>query len=106
MRVSSTLQQLKQEYGDDLRIVWKDFVVHPQVATTAAMAACAAQKQGKFFEFEHKIWDKGWPGGSFKDIAEPVMNDIATELQLDMNKYKADMASAECKSRIDSDMKS
>jgi protein-disulfide isomerase len=104
MRVGQTVEQLKQQYGDDLRVVWKHLIVHPS-ASLAAHASCAAQKQGKFFEFEHKIWEKGWPGGMMKDISEPVMDGIATELQLDMKKFKADTAGDDCKKQIDDDAK-
>src|SRR5262245_46608155 len=105
MRVSSTLDELKKQYGDNLRIVWKHYVVHPQVATDASLAACAAQQQGKFKEFHEEIWAKGWEGGRMKDISAPAMEKIAQDLKLDMNKFKADMASQKCKDDLANDQK-
>ncbi len=86
-----------------MRIVWKHYVVHPQVATTPALAACAAQKQGKFFEMERTIWDKSWQDGRLSDLSEPTMQKYAQELGLNMDKFKADMASDACKQDIQKD---
>ena len=41
-RVSSTLDELVKEYDGKVRVVFKNMVVHPQVATTAHLAGCAA----------------------------------------------------------------
>jgi len=100
MRVSSTLDELRKEYGNNIRIAWKHFVVHPQVATTPALATCAAHKQGKFFEMEKMIWDKSWQGGRLQDLSEATMTRYATDLQLDLDRFKADMNGAECKQQI------
>ena len=42
-----------KDYPKDLKVVYKHFVVHPQLATIPALAACAADKQGKF----HKMYE-------------------------------------------------
>ena len=60
MRVGPTLEQLLKDYAGDIKIVYKNYVVHPQTATTPALAACAAHKQGKFVKMEHDIWEKGF----------------------------------------------
>src|SRR2546429_565481 len=44
-KVRDTMDDLRKKYGNDLRIVFKQFVVHPQTATTGALAVCAANKQ-------------------------------------------------------------
>ena len=105
MRVSSTLDELKKQYGDDVRIAWKHFVVHPQVATTAALATCAAANQNKFFELEHMIWDKSWAGGRLNPdaLSEATMTQYATDLHLDLKKFKADMSGDACKDKIQKD---
>lgn len=105
MRVRSTLDELKKQYGDDVRIVFKHYVVHPQVATTPAMATCAAMKQGKFNEFEDLIWTKSWQDGRLGDLSEATMQKYAEELKLNADKFKADMAGDECKQFIDKDQK-
>jgi protein-disulfide isomerase len=59
-KVGPTLEQLKKDYGDDLRIVKKQYVVHPQTATLPALAACAANRQGKYTQMEEGLWVKGF----------------------------------------------
>ena len=105
MRVRSTLDELKKAYGDDVRIVFKHYVVHPQVATTPALATCAAMKQGKFHEYEDLLWSKSWEGGRLGDLSEATMMKYAEELKLNADKFKADMAGDECKQVIDKDQK-
>jgi predicted DsbA family dithiol-disulfide isomerase len=88
---------LRKDYGDDLRIVYKSYVVHPSVATTPALAACAANRQGKFHEMYALIWTKGYDAG--RNLGRPNMEKIAQEVGLDMGKFKADMDGA-CKTII------
>jgi protein-disulfide isomerase len=121
-KVRDTMDQLRKKYGNDLRIVYKQFVVHPQVATAGALAVCAANKQGKFQQMDTLLWDKGFKGRQFdKDVppAEgggqpqkcweaaagcPVVVGFATELGLNVDKFKADMK-GECQALIQKDMK-
>src|SRR5688572_24659555 len=56
----NTMDQIAKAYPNDVRFVFKHFVVHPQVATVPAMATCAAQNQGKFWEMKQAIWDSAW----------------------------------------------
>ena len=72
-------------------------MVHPQVATTGALAFCAAAKQGKASQMDDLLWDKQfkahaydtdqcWTAGNCEKT-----NALAQELQLDLNKFKEDM---------------
>lgn len=121
-KVRDTMDELRKKYGNDLRIVYKQFVVHPQVATAGALGVCAANKQGKFREFDTLLWDKGFKGRQFdKDAAAgaeaggqaqhcwdsaagcPIVLGFAKELNLDEAKFKADMK--DCNALIQKDMK-
>jgi len=87
---------LKDYSGDDLKIVSKQFVVHPQTATLPALASCAAQRQGKFPEFEHKLWDKAWhssPNGRMQAdaLTQPALDGIAKAISMDMEQFHSDM---------------
>ena len=97
---------MKRYDDQELKVVSKHFVVHPQIATDAALATCAANDQGKFAQFEHAIWDKAW------DKSEPrmrldqaaltadAMHKLAAELGLDVQRFKATMTGKECKTKL------
>jgi len=89
-----------EQYGNDIKVVYKHYVVHPQAATIPAQAACAAHKQGKFAEMEHLIWEKGYNAG--RNLAEDNMLKLAAEVGLDMDRFKADMK-GDCTQTISKD---
>jgi protein-disulfide isomerase len=114
-RVRDTMDELRKKYGNDLRVVYKQFVVHPQVATAGALAFCAAAKQGKAHEMDAALWDKGFKGHQFDKDAEggqkcwesaagcPVVLGFAKELGLNEDKMKSDMK--ECQGLMQKDMR-
>jgi protein-disulfide isomerase len=59
-KVRGTLDQISTTYGDQVRIVYRQYVVHPQVATYASQAACAANHQGKFWDLDTLLWDEAF----------------------------------------------
>lgn len=97
---------MHKDYGQDLKIVFKQFVVHPDTATVPALAVCAAQKQNKSQEMEKLIWEKGWSdAGGFprpdpEKLKEPAMETFAKQLQLNVPKFKADMDGEACKQQL------
>lgn len=121
-KVRGTMDDLMKKYGKDLRVVYKQLVVHPRNAMAGALAFCAAAKQGKHKDMDRLIWDKGFNvrqmdmsdvpaaegGGQPQkcwDTAEGCKNVVsyAQELQLDVNKFKADMKA--CMPLVQNDMK-
>ncbi len=104
-----TLEELQKQYGDNVRFVFKHFVVHPTTAMTPALATCAAGMQGKFWEFEKAVWNSAWDvtSGRPKDLQmlnEDNMNKIATDLKLNVDKFKADLKGDKCKSDVNGGM--
>src|SRR5262249_51938551 len=59
-RAGGTIDELQKQYGNELRVVFKHYIIHPQTATTPALAACAANMQGKFWEFSKQVWSSAW----------------------------------------------
>jgi protein-disulfide isomerase len=99
-RVGPTLKQVKQEYGDKVQVVWKHMPLsfHSK-APAAHKAAEAAHRQGKFWEMHDKIF------GNQRAMSPAKYEEYATELGLDLEKFKQDAASAEVQKRLDDDMK-
>ena len=83
-------------------------VVHPQVATTAHLASCAAAKQGKYPQFKNELWTKGFdPYSAARDpskLGEDNVIAIAKDIGLNIDKLKTDMKSDECKTLLQADM--
>jgi protein-disulfide isomerase len=127
-KVRPTMDELHKKYGNDLRIVYKQLVVHPKNAMAGALAFCAAGKQGKHKQMSDAVWDKGFKARKLdmSDAPPPAeaqgekgppkkcwdteagctnVVSYAQELQLDVAKFKADMK-GECMQIVQNDMKS
>ena len=79
------LQQLLEKYPKDLKLVVKHFPIQSHKrAGKAALAAMAAKNQDKFWEFHSKIFE------NFRSLSDDKLLEIATGLNLDMDKFKAD----------------
>jgi len=99
-RVGPTLKQIKDEYGDDVRIVFKHLPLSMHAKAPAAHAAAeAASRQGKFWEMHDKIF------ASQREMSPEKYREYATELGLDVGQFDRDVASADVKNRIDADTK-
>ena len=106
-RVRTTIGELRTRYGSDLRVVYKQFVVHPANATAAAYAACAANKQRRFTQMDEQLWDKGFKERKYdltssstsfgslpcweESAGCPIVLDFARKVGLDTYKFKTDM---------------
>ena len=97
-----------KQYGGKVRVVYKHYVVHPDTVMPAHMAACAADRQGKFLAFEKAFWEKGF--GAYAQTRDPShlgeanLMKIAKGVGLDTGKLAADMKGTECQARIQADM--
>jgi protein-disulfide isomerase len=99
-RVGPTLEQIKKEYGDQVRVVFKHQPLDFHAKAPAAHAAAeAAHRQGKFWEMHDKIF------ADQKAMSPEKYVEYATELALDLEQFQKDVASADVKSRIDADKK-
>ena len=70
------------------RVVSKNYVVHPQIATDAALGACAAQKQGHGPAFEQQVWGQAWSTGAQPRLDQSKLS--ASEIQTAATKTGAD----------------
>ena len=87
-------------YPKQARLVYKHLpltAIHPQ-ALPAALAAAAAQKQGKFWEMHEKLF------ANQRALAPEQIREYARELGLDLARFEADMQSEEVKAMVQEDM--
>ena len=102
-RANPTIDQIKAAYPKDVRIVNKYFLIHGPPAIPPGMAACAANKQGKYSDMKKALWDKIWGTGQpDKDAVSPDnLVKLAGDMKLDVEKFKADMNSEDCKAWLE-----
>ena len=97
------LEKLEQEYDKRLVVVFRE---HPlkmhNYALDAARAAEAAGLQGKFWEMHDTLYRNRttWIPAVY---VRPYLNEYATSLQLDVDKFKADMDGKQVADRIVAD---
>ena len=101
-RLAPVMDALVGRYGDDIKIVSKPFVVHPEIATLPALAACAANLQGRFAELETELWKRAWPNDRLdrSALTKPALTQLAGDVGLDLTRFVADMDGAECKGAL------
>ena len=56
-KAEETINKINQEYGDQVKIIYRDFPVHGEEAENLAIAAECAKDQGKFWEVHNKIFE-------------------------------------------------
>lgn len=108
VRVRKTIAELEKKYGKDLRVVAKDFIVHPQTATLPALAACAAHKQGAYWEYEDAMITQAWDidPPKLKDatlLQRDALIDLARSLRLDVKQFEKDLDSQDCQDQLAAD---
>lgn len=93
-----TMKEIEQAYPKDVKIAFKNLPLpfHPN-AKPAAIAALAAGKQGKFWEFHDALFENQ------ANLSDKLYEETATKLGLDMAKWKKDMASPEIAKQIEDD---
>jgi len=97
------LTKLESDYGKQLVVVFRE---HPlkmhHFALDAARAAEAAGLQGKFWEMHDTLYrNRGtWVPAPY---VRPNLNDYASELNLDLDRFKTDMDGPEVAKRIEAD---
>jgi len=98
-RVGPTMEKIEADYGDQVRIVFKNMPlsIHPK-AQAAHAAGEAAHRQGKFWEMHDRIF------ANQSRLEPEIFEGYAQEIGLDMERYRADVASSPVKERISADI--
>jgi protein-disulfide isomerase len=101
--VWSTLEKLEHDYAEQLVVVFRE---HPlkmhRYARDAARAAEAAGLQGKFWEMHDTLYRNRatWVPAPY---IGPYLNEYATQLGLDLDRFKTDMDGPEVARRMTAD---
>lgn len=97
-KAQPNIKALEAKYGDKLRVVFMNqpLAMH-KMARPAAVAALAADKQGKFWEYHDALF-------ASEGINEERLPQIARELGLDMARWEKDRASTEVDAAIAADV--
>jgi protein-disulfide isomerase len=98
-RVIPTLKQLEQDYKGKIRVAFKNSPLpFHQNAKPAAMAALAANEQGKFWEMHDKLF------ANQRALDRASLEKYAQEIGLNMNQFKAALDSNKFQAQLDADM--
>jgi protein-disulfide isomerase len=80
------LEQVLEKNPSTVKIVYKNFPLRShKYATTAAVAALAAGRQGKFWEFHDELYK------IYKQINDQKILEIAQKLALDLAQFETDI---------------
>lgn len=100
----SALKQVRAEYKDEVQFIYKHFplAIHKN-AMPAGVAAEAAGRQGKFWEYHDVLYEKQ---GEWAPLLSPSekFEAYATSLKLDIDQFRKDMTDKEIENDIRSQM--
>ncbi|MDN5819841.1 MAG: DsbA family protein [bacterium] len=106
-QVYPTTKEISEQYKDQIGFIFRNFPLssmHPN-ARAAAAAVEAGGIQGKYWEMHNSVYEnqQNWQGASAEDRTG-MFTGYGTELGLDGDKLKSDMASTAVAHKIDFDM--
>ncbi len=85
-KIDPMIQQVLEKYPKKVKVVYKNFPLSfHKVARPAAAAALAAAEQGKHLEFHEKLF------GNIGALSETKIQEIAKELNLDLERFNKRM---------------
>ncbi|MFA7253247.1 MAG: thioredoxin domain-containing protein [Patescibacteria group bacterium] len=97
-----TMTQIVESYPGQVRWVYRHFPLPSnKYSKGTAIAAEAAGKQGKFWEFHNKIVEKSRPDGS--KFQERNLLEYAKELGLNENQFKNDLKDMKVIAKVEND---
>ena len=95
------LKTIESEFGPRLRVIFREYPLNPPHAhaVTAAHAAEAAGRQGKFWEMHDMLYENQAAWSEVFDVRS-IFEDYARKIGLDVERFKADQASEVVETRI------
>lgn len=103
----SLVKKLEQEFTNDLRVVLRYYPLPSHKnGLPAALAVEAAARQGKFLEMHDLLFTEQKNWGERPTPTPAVFEGYAKQLDLDLEKFKQDVASQSVKDRVQRDVDS
>jgi len=94
------LEQLLEKYPDQVKLIFLSFPLrNHRFSKKAAIAAFAAKKQGKFWEYHDRLFL------NLKSVNDQMFLQIAHDLGLDMKRFEKDMNDLKIVARINQDIR-
>lgn len=89
-----------EKYPQDIKLVHKNYPrPNQKFALNAAKAALAAHRQGRFWDYHHKLLE------NYEQLNDAKLEGLATDLGLDLEQFKKDMNDASIEQLINRDVK-
>jgi protein-disulfide isomerase len=97
-RAEPTVEQVLKTYGDQVRLVYRDFPLEMhEHARDASQAAKCANAQGKFWDYHAKLFTS-------EELDRKALDKIADDLKLDRAKFDECVTKQDGKAEIDQDI--
>lgn len=97
-KLGPTFEEILQKNPETVKISYKHFPIRSHAkAVPAAVAAIAAQKQGKFWEYHDLLFQ------NMKELKQEKFLEIATSLGLNMDQFQKEMANPQNMAHINKD---
>lgn len=92
---ADAVDRIVAKHGKKIRVIFKHKVIPiSPFAVEASVAALAAKEQGKFWEYQDKLWKTN------AALTGATLESIATELGLDLARFKKDAASDKLRGQV------
>jgi protein-disulfide isomerase len=93
------LEQVLEKYPDKVKLVFKHFPLrNHKYARKAAAAALAADRQGKFWEYQDQLFK------NFSKLSDQKMQEIAHQISLDEGQFQKNMNDPKILAKISKDI--
>jgi len=88
------------KFPNDVKVVFKNFPLRShKFAEAAALAALAADRQGKFWQMHDKIFE------NYNKLSDDKLKSFASEIGLNMAQFEADKADQQLFRQVQADLK-